>query len=154
MRFLVIVVALSGCATKSDSDELDELIAAADVCWQYNGCENGGQSGASSKPLVPIEEGVECMTDALASGITARATWGYDDFLAWTNHETHVFTIDHEVRVFVTSTQAEDPIQVRELHGCTGPITVGAQFCSATDHSSPYGVVPVDGMAWTGCSEY
>jgi len=76
---------------------------------------------------MPVAEGVTCMNDALASGASAMASWGYDDFDPWETRETYVFAIDHEVRVFISVAPGVDPAQVRELHGCTAPFVVGLQ---------------------------
>jgi hypothetical protein len=74
MHRLVVVVAVAGC-TESTEERLDRLKAEADiVCWEYSGCAGG--SGAQYPPFVPIEQGVSCMNDALASGTRAGPpTW-------------------------------------------------------------------------------
>jgi hypothetical protein len=151
----VIVVALAGC-TESDADQLADLKAQTrQSCWNYFNCENGGQSLADALPETPVAQGVTCMNDAVASGASVIASWGYDEFNPWERNETFVFAIDHEVRVFVSVAHGPDPAEVRELHGCTAPFAVGAiTLCTANDPNNPGLDEAVHAMAWSGCSEY
>jgi hypothetical protein len=123
MRSLVIVVALAGC-TESDADQLADLKAQVGLsCWKWFSCENGGQS-ACAGPATPVADGVACMNDAVASGDTAMASWGVDIFNPWETREIYLFAIDHEVRAFLSIAPGPDPARVREIHGCTAPLTV------------------------------
>lgn len=90
------------------------------------------------------------MNDALASGARAMASWGADDFGAYTYDGTRVFTVDHQIKVFTVHQFGENPHEVHELPNyCDGPFRVGTDFCGA--YGSNGQLATVKGLAWDGC---
>jgi hypothetical protein len=149
---VVCSLPLSGC-DDSVQERFERFNADADiVCWEYNGCAaKGGYGPATSPPSVPIEQGVTCMNDALASGARAVASWGTADFAANTLTGTYVFTVDHQIKVFELDTFSIDPTEYYERPSCTGPFRVDPDaICGVTD-TGPGHLIPVNALAWDGC---
>jgi hypothetical protein len=146
----IAVVIGAGC-TESAKERFDRLKADATICW-HHWC-TGGPGSTFYRPQIPIEQGVPCMNDALASGALALAWWGVDNpVTGYDGRGTYYFTVDRQVDVF-TSYEA-DPGSHEEIDvspSCTGPFVIGPGFCAAMDPDTPGGIVSVERIAVNGC---
>jgi len=148
MRRLVFVLALVGCDSESAEERLDRFTAEAEtVCWQFT-CQ---AVLSPPPPDVPIEQGLACMNDALATGARAMASWAYEDSLNFTE-QIVVFTIDHRVKVFYSYPEGNDggPARVIEHPTCMGPFTISTRsICGIRDSNG--GSTSVYALAWGDC---
>jgi len=144
---LLLALAITACSDDSPKGRLDQLTAESDIkCWSYFGCPYAGSMG--SPPRVPVEQGVSCMNDALASGARAMASWGENDFHTDTENDTFVFTIDHQVKVVTSSALGPDPAEITAAPSCAGPFRIDQGFCGIVSDGAP---VLVHALAWEGC---
>jgi hypothetical protein len=141
---LVILVALAGCSESVD-DHLARLRADAPVCWSYV-CQDG--PNVRNTPGAPIQQGLDCMNNALVSGTLARSSWSIDSFHDNTTSTTSVFTVDHQVIAFDSYQFQNDRPDVRELPACTGPFHIGESVCTFLTAGQIDGV---SAIAWDGC---
>lgn len=146
MRFAYAVIGLLASCSDSPEERLEQFEAEVTIdCWTYF-CP-GTMPGPRPEP---IDDVVACMNDALASGARARASWGADDFAAYTYDGTRVFTVDHQIKVFTVHQFGEDPAEIRELpNDCAGPFRVGPSLCGASGSNGQ--IISVQALAWDGC---
>jgi hypothetical protein len=156
MKRYVAILVLAACG-ESDEERLHRFEQEADTqCWHHL-CLQGPGDG-DLKPRAPTEEGVACMNDALATGARAAASWGVFDYSLThgTQTRTHLFTIEHEVRMFSTriiSSENHPPeVHVEELPSCDGPVRIGPEFCMyrTGDPDGPE-YLPINALAVDGC---
>ncbi len=151
MRVGLLVLVLAGLAGCADEPTPQDRVAKLDarieiICWQYNDCATTPIGGL---PLVPIDQGISCMNDALASGTRAVASWIYvDPSGAIVTH--YVFTVDHEASVFESVELDAGPVRWTEQDSCTGPfVLAGLAICPAYDEQGF--IVSTFPIATTGC---
>lgn len=149
-ELVVVAVIMVGGCTESAKERFDRLKAASDtVCWNH-WC-TGGPGSTYYPPRIPVEQGVACMNDALASGARAMAWWGADSpSTGYDGNGTYYFTVDHQVEVFTSHQDGIDPFEFDESPSCTGPFVIGPDFCAAMDPNGP-GFISVKSIAVNGC---
>ena len=88
------------------------------------------------------------MNDSLTSGARAKASWTIEANDAYTYDGVHMFTLDHQVKIFRVHGFADEAPEITEQPACPGPFAPGPTVCSYFYSSPPESIV---GLAASGC---